>query len=146
MSPEDFEKHIVNTYRIAIRNIFDTLVSWGYLELIVNRESTLDDFIYCTYQVKSKGIDVGLKLQEHKDNEQRFNEQFSISDTLRKNSNRSVIISCVAVTFSFFALLLTYKIFVVNDARLNIAIENKISDKELHVNLKSVIKDVDNLK
>jgi hypothetical protein len=52
--------------------------------------------------LNSKGLEIALKLQEHDDNERRFNEQKIISSTFKTNSTRSFWGSMRALVMAFF--------------------------------------------
>jgi hypothetical protein len=100
-----------------------------YLEKVSSTEGTYA--IADKYLLTSKGIDVALKLQEHADNERRFKENYNISQTLQKNSKRSLIISSVALILTIAALTLAFirldrtdKILEQSERRLTIAEKN----------------------
>jgi len=94
-----------NTIQMAL----DDLVSLGLskkgkgkAKIVVGNNTTLLDTD--AYQITPKGLDVALRLQEHDDNERRFEQQKAISETLKTNSTRSLytawgalLISCTLV-------------------------------------------------
>jgi hypothetical protein len=123
--------------------MFDLLAKWGYLE---SQEESIGDTKYKHWFFTSKGIDTALKLEEHQDNKNRFNEQIIISETLKSNSTKSVIISSLAAIISCAALMLTYSIFSVNNERLNIAKENQTENTYQKVILQKAVDDISTLK
>jgi hypothetical protein len=131
-----------------VRSVFTRLKHNGYCQSINYEVTNIDKYLNPEkvktekiilnqiYRLTSKGIDVALKLQEHNDNERRFNEQINISSALKSNSNRSVWISSgallltvVALVFAFIRLDRTDRILEQSERRLTIAENNqKISD------------------
>jgi len=53
-----------------------------------------------SYSITSKGLEVALKLQEHEDNERRFEQQNDISKVLQDNSSKSVTTARWALALS----------------------------------------------
>lgn len=140
------EQHIQNLSRMAIQQLFNTLVSWDYLTLVINIKSTFDGTTYCTYRLNSKGIEIGLKLQEHKDNDKRYDEQSKINNTLKANGRISAISSIAAVIVSVLALAFSVAIFNVNYESLNIAKKNQQENTRQAALLQKLINDVTALK
>ncbi|MFT5760594.1 MAG: hypothetical protein ACI9LM_005381 [Alteromonadaceae bacterium] len=98
------------------------------------------------YVLTAKGVDIAVKLQEHKDNNEQHGVQSRISRTMKTNSTISAISSFVAVIVSCVALALTYNIFDVNNERLNIAKDEKEKLIRQSAILKKAINDIATLK
>lgn len=96
-------------------------------------------------QVNEDGLDVALKLQEHDDNRDRFEQQKAISKTLQTNSTRSVFIAvsalCISVVLvglsAFRAYQLEEKILSHDAIQLHIRNNetkiNELSDKGVSI-------------
>jgi cell division protein FtsL len=68
-------------------------------ELINNKGSKVDIQLK-TFALTPQGLDVALKIQEHDDNERRFEQQSGISDVLKDNSSKSVFTARLALALS----------------------------------------------
>jgi hypothetical protein len=62
------------------------------------------DVVYFQVSVNAKGLETILKLQEHEDNQERFQQQIIISNQLKNNSRGALFVSCLAVFIGFFML------------------------------------------
>jgi hypothetical protein len=78
-----------------------------------------------TYVITSKGLDACLKLQEHEDNERRFEQQTGISEIIKKNSSESVKTSQKALKVSYYISCLALLGIVLSFLRLD-ALQEKV--------------------
>jgi len=74
--------------------------------------------------LNAKGLEIALKLQEHDDNERRFNDQRTISNTLKTNSTRSFWVSILALVMAFISVYFSYNRMEHSERRLEL-LENK---------------------
>jgi len=107
------------------------------LELIHVTDNSSDTGQYAsTISLSIKGLETTLKLQEHDDNESRFIQQKEISETLKKNSTKSVFTARLALALS--ALLISiggYRVYQLEQKILSHdAIELRISNTETELN------------
>ncbi|NRB63488.1 MAG: hypothetical protein HRU40_10785 [Saprospiraceae bacterium] len=142
---------MINRCIIDLVGLFQKLESMALVESEVPKVTSSN--FNKLFHLTEKGIDVALKLQEHMDNERRFEQQKEISEQqkeisekLKNNSTTSKNISIFAVVITSLALWLTYNIFEVNKKRLNIAEKNQITFIEQRAGLKNAIKDIAILK
>jgi hypothetical protein len=99
---EDLSPRLLNdTLKTALNDLVDlelSKIEAGKASIRDENHTTLLDTV--VYQITPKGLDVALKLQEHEDNERRFEQQKGISKELKKNSDRSVLTARVALVLS----------------------------------------------
>ncbi len=119
-----------------VNDIIDRAFTFGLVDKCSFPNSKAENIkLTCCFLTK-EGIETALKIQEHRDNERRFTQQLNISDTLRKNSNRSVAISAAALTITIVALIFAFirlertdKILKMTERRLSLA-ELKVAGKD----------------
>lgn len=106
---------------------FEQLVDSGLVQSKGRRDSSIGRFIYEEFTLTDKGIDTAIKIQEHADNKQRFEDQQVISRTLKRNSN-------ISIGFTFFALVTAGISLYYNHERLETSAEQlEISNKRLAI-------------
>lgn len=136
---------VLSSVKYFTQIMFSLLHDWEYLNS--NEEvDQLHKVEFVHWQLTMKGIDIALKLQEHKDNDKRHNAQLIVSQTLKTNSTISLFISSGAALVSVVALAFAYQIFQVNNERLNIAKTNLIKHEEQEVILKKTVDHIATLK
>jgi len=85
--------------------------------------------------LNSKGVDVALKLQEHEDNKERFEQQSAISKVVQDNSSKSVTTARIALGVAAIVMVSSISSAAINYIRLN-KLEQKILSHdaiELHI-------------
>jgi len=65
-----------------------------------NKDGSKATVLLKTFALTSQGLDVALKIQEHEDNERRFEQQSGISKALQDNSSKSVTTARWALALS----------------------------------------------
>jgi hypothetical protein len=104
--------------------IKDDLVKYDFVEAL-----DYQDEIFL--QLTPKGIDAVLKIQEHDDNERRFQQQSEISTTLKSNSTKSLWIAWGALIMSTALVYLSYE-------RLNKLEDKIISHNDIDISIKTL--------
>lgn len=99
----DSDEELIQTLtESGLHQVFSQLKKWGYFTYKPNLVSTFDEREYCTWHITEKGIDVGLKLQEHEDNDRRHT-------TTVTYSKKAFFVSLIALSLALFSASLNYK-------------------------------------
>jgi hypothetical protein len=91
------------------------------LELVDSEED--EDCNERYYSLNTKGLDISLKLQEHIDNERRFEQQVKISETVKRINFFSVCIALIALILLVSNYKISQKRLEISEDSLSIAIK-----------------------
>ena len=100
-------KNTFNYYENVVVRVRETLKVAKSLELVEIKEYETSNFDGCGFtmmycQLTAKGLETALKLQEHNDNERRFN-------TMQNHSKNSFYLSFFALAVAIVAVIFNYQ-------------------------------------
>lgn len=100
--PLDHEQRLIMT-KHAIYSLLIDMEKWEFLEKVtVKNTFGLGDF--STFKITSKGIDIALKLQEHKDNERRYDVTVSYTKKAFKVSIGAFLIALGSLYINYLRI------------------------------------------
>jgi hypothetical protein len=108
------------------------------LKLIEGAGITINDkFKMSNYSITSKGLETALKLQEHEDNERRFEQQSGISKVLQDNSSKSVTTARIALGVAAIVMVSSIGSAAINYIRLDKLEQKILSHDEIKLLIRS---------
>ena len=121
----------IRAAHVMINAVLERLISLGLvsserIEKVENIKefiSPIDDYHFKKFKLTEKGVDVALKINEHKDNDKKYLQQLDINRQLKRNSTISARTAIVASIIASLALVFSFLNYKISEKRLSI-IEN----------------------